>query len=431
MASHSYPTTSPATDRRFPDEGNLQCVSTPRNPPDDSPNDTANVAPGDTRTDLNDAPNDVANDAVAPATRVGARDLPAVRTTSRAKACGARNTLPRVRPRARRQQRSDHHVSPAGVAICTPGDAGGGATVVFLNNRYHDPTLGNFISVDPIVSVTRQPYAYGANNPITFMDPTGLKACLGQGDCRAGHAEAAADVSPMNAIQPGVNDRNELQNVWANHIAMFGQQPIDPYLRANGSLVCVGLDGCKAALGYLNGSEGTDADIWIAKWLALNAGVASGGLGSSSNLTIGEKYINNGLMLFGGILSHARAAARAAAGGSTPGSLNITGSGFSASERAVAMELAERGNAVVLRQANGPGRMSDLLINGLAYDVYSPTTGNVSRIVSAVASKGSQVRGGGVVIDLSGSSLTAADLGNILARVQNVTTQISDIIVIG
>ena len=69
-------------------------------------------------------------------------------------------------------------------------------------------------------------------------------------------------------------------------------------------------------------------------------------------------------------------------------------------------------------------------MDGTPYDVYSPTTGNLSRIVGAIASKGSQVNGGGVVLDLSKSSLTAADVGNLLPRVQNVTSQISDIIVL-
>jgi hypothetical protein len=28
---------------------------------------------------------------------------------------------------------------------------------LFLNNRYHDPTLGTFISVDPLVQITGEP----------------------------------------------------------------------------------------------------------------------------------------------------------------------------------------------------------------------------------------------------------------------------------
>jgi RHS repeat-associated protein len=54
----------------------------------------------------------------------------------------------------------------------------------YLNNRYHDPTLGRFISVDSLVSVTGSAYGYGNNNPTTYSDPTGLcvDECGGEGD---------------------------------------------------------------------------------------------------------------------------------------------------------------------------------------------------------------------------------------------------------
>jgi RHS repeat-associated protein len=63
----------------------------------------------------------------------------------------------------------------------------------FLNNRYHDPTLGSFISVDPLVSVTQQPYAYGNNNPIRYSDPTGLCAA------DTGNAREACSAARSNA----------------------------------------------------------------------------------------------------------------------------------------------------------------------------------------------------------------------------------------
>ena len=44
----------------------------------------------------------------------------------------------------------------------------------YLNNRYHDPTVGVFVSVDPLVTMTGQPYVYGAANPVTYSDPSGL-----------------------------------------------------------------------------------------------------------------------------------------------------------------------------------------------------------------------------------------------------------------
>lgn len=67
----------------------------------------------------------------------------------------------------------------------------------------------------------------------------------------------------------------------------------------------------------------------------------------------------------------------------TGGGLRVIGSGFSASERGAAEALAGQGRSVVLRQATGVGRTSDLLVDGIPYDVYTPTTGNLDRIVSA------------------------------------------------
>ena len=54
-------------------------------------------------------------------------------------------------------------------AVCRPRGSG------CLNNRYHDPTLGSFISVDPLVVKTGQPYMYGNANPTTYSDPLGLE----------------------------------------------------------------------------------------------------------------------------------------------------------------------------------------------------------------------------------------------------------------
>jgi len=46
---------------------------------------------------------------------------------------------------------------------------------LFLNNRHYDPTVGVFVSVDPLVTPTMQPYIYGAANPIRYSDPRGLE----------------------------------------------------------------------------------------------------------------------------------------------------------------------------------------------------------------------------------------------------------------
>ena len=44
----------------------------------------------------------------------------------------------------------------------------------YLRNRYYDPSTGQFISRDPRVSTTRQPYSYVGDNPLNGADPSGL-----------------------------------------------------------------------------------------------------------------------------------------------------------------------------------------------------------------------------------------------------------------
>ena len=71
-------------------------------------------------------------------------------------------------------------------------------------------------------------------------------------------------------------------------------------------------------------------------------------------------------------------------------------------------------------EAPGAGRMSDLLINGIPYDVYTPTTGNLDRIVNLIACKGSQVNGGGVVL-----AVTVPAVGSLLASETVNTVSVS------
>src|SRR5207249_4744255 len=48
--------------------------------------------------------------------------------------------------------------------------------VYYLRARYYDPSTERFLSQDPIPS--GNPYAYVGNNPVRFVDPTGL--CHGE-----------------------------------------------------------------------------------------------------------------------------------------------------------------------------------------------------------------------------------------------------------
>ncbi len=70
--------------------------------------------------------------------------------------------------------------SSGGLTSATPFGYAGAYTeptgLIYLINRYYDPETGQFISVDPDVSQTLQPYAYVDDNPVSTIDPQGLAA---------------------------------------------------------------------------------------------------------------------------------------------------------------------------------------------------------------------------------------------------------------
>ena len=71
----------------------------------------------------------------------------------------------------------------------------------YLNNRHMDSSTGTFLSVDPLVAKTGQPYLYGSGNPITFSDPSGLSpedACRGTNQ-QAGGACARATYDDLRS----------------------------------------------------------------------------------------------------------------------------------------------------------------------------------------------------------------------------------------
>jgi RHS repeat-associated protein len=48
------------------------------------------------------------------------------------------------------------------------------STIYYLRARYYDPTSAQFISRDPALSTTGEPYAFVGDNPLNATDPTGL-----------------------------------------------------------------------------------------------------------------------------------------------------------------------------------------------------------------------------------------------------------------
>ena len=68
----------------------------------------------------------------------------------------------------------------------------------YYGNRYYNPTISTWLSVDPAASAypSLSPYAYVANNPLNFIDPTGAyiePASQKEWDKQTGYVEARRD----------------------------------------------------------------------------------------------------------------------------------------------------------------------------------------------------------------------------------------------
>jgi RHS repeat-associated protein len=72
----------------------------------------------------------------------------------------------------------------------TPFGFGAGYTdstgLIYLLHRYYDPSTGQFVSIDPLVRQTQQPYEYAGDDPVNQTDPTGdgwvdIGICLTEG----------------------------------------------------------------------------------------------------------------------------------------------------------------------------------------------------------------------------------------------------------
>ncbi|MFJ4689673.1 RHS repeat domain-containing protein [Streptomyces sp. NPDC088789] len=107
-----------------------------------------------------------------------------------------------------------------------PADPGTGLT--HISAREYDPTLGRFLSVDPILAPedheSLNGYAYANNTPVTKSDPTGLRPVT---DCERG-CNTPGGGRYHSYMTPGPN------GTWVYHSTQTYTQPAS-YQKSNGS----------------------------------------------------------------------------------------------------------------------------------------------------------------------------------------------------
>ncbi|MFC4851874.1 polymorphic toxin-type HINT domain-containing protein [Actinophytocola glycyrrhizae] len=104
-------------------------------------------------------------------------------------------------------------------------DASTGLT--HLGAREYDPTLGRFISVDPIMDLTNAQqmngYTYSNNNPVTFSDPTGLFSWEGDSSPTFDTGTCKHKKCDKPKVPPAVNEPSDAYTQMHYNSPVFGK----------------------------------------------------------------------------------------------------------------------------------------------------------------------------------------------------------------
>jgi hypothetical protein len=72
--------------------------------------------------------------------------------------------------------------------------------VTSVINRYYDPSTGQFLSIDPDVGATDQPYVFTNDDPLNAEDPSGLVPSAGLGETNAQVAAVAKAIATTKKV---------------------------------------------------------------------------------------------------------------------------------------------------------------------------------------------------------------------------------------
>lgn len=148
--------------------------------------------------------------------------------------------------------------------------------LIYLRNRYYDPTTAQFLTRDPITAITRSPYAYVKGNPLNLTDPLGLcedEEAAEEFPGAAARSKVPPEWGPGNPTSKGSGIRwnpDKSQGVridQANPNSPFPSQQIDHVVVRSGGRI-LGPDG-QPIMGRLKQNPG--AHIPLSDWLNWSA----------------------------------------------------------------------------------------------------------------------------------------------------------------
>ena len=161
-------------------------------------------------------------------------------------------------------------------------------TVESILNRYYDPSTDSFISVDPMVQETDQPYAFVNDNPLNYSDALGLCALV-DGHCYVAPSSTKAAKTVGNSTK---------SNAGKAATGSSSKQPssIAPSTSTVNNILSIadstpGLGVASTVLNFFAGASTVSTDITDGDGVAYTVGdVIVSGLGGLLGTSLGVAY---------------------------------------------------------------------------------------------------------------------------------------------
>jgi RHS repeat-associated protein len=93
------------------------------------------------------------------------------------------------------------------------------SSLLYARARYYDPAIAEFTTVDPLVSVTAQPYGYVHDNPLNGADPSGMNSTSMSPDVQ--HCDRGGNWGGV--------DPNDFESVCGNGTRFYARHDIAPH----------------------------------------------------------------------------------------------------------------------------------------------------------------------------------------------------------
>jgi RHS repeat-associated protein len=167
--------------------------------------------------------------------------------------------------------------------------------LIYLINRYYDPSIGQFLSIDPDVATTDQPYLYTGDDPLNAEDPLGLSPATNALAAATTALEARVAAATLNADPANVAAVKALEARVSSDLNTARSQAVAQYVATGTSVPVVVATAGRPASGAQSQAVADYVSDTQRPWCYASVAISAGGsLGMTGMATVSSGVLADG-----------------------------------------------------------------------------------------------------------------------------------------